>query len=463
MQLLRLAVVMLFTIVGCDKDGGTYIGPDDMPKTYDDSQEYQAKLAKEADKDATPRPLPQGAERHQLNNGLKFILFPTDKAKHVALDVLFDVGESHDPKGKSGLSHLVEHIYVTAAAGEEPSRTVSQYMQRYPLGSNAQTGEDYTIIATVFEKTQLENEIKDAANRMGALDPKQADLDREVPRLLQEVVNMFGGMPQLAVLNHGRNNVRPSSIGHRKGGLPEHVKLIGLNDVIHWWLDHYKPSNATIVLAGNFDAGNAKGLIEKHFGPIPAGQKPGVTDTPGPPNVGQLNVVTINSRMKGAPPHACVSFAAPLPGEKHYPAYLVLVSRMFSQFTSQGLKVMFSPIDDPMVISVFASAAGKTDEESIAGLRKSLDNVINMPLAPMETMVAKNMLGLLLGIVDYPPVMFQQNLYGVAFSIGRCEQLQVDSAKLKKAIDNLTDKDIKAAAKAVFGTKKQVAVVVKPK
>lgn len=463
---MRLAVVVLVALAGCRKgDEAATSEPDTVVAATTNVDLEDSDVAKEPPgKSGDARLLPEGAERNQLENGLTYILFPTDKAKHVALNVLFDVGESHDPEDKSGLSHLVEHLYVTSAAGKEPSRTVSQYMQRYRLGWNAQTGEDFTVIATVFEKSQLEKEIEDAANRMGALDPKQADLDREVPRLLEEVENMFSGMPKLAVLNHARDNVRPSSVGHRKGGLPAQVKLIGLNDVIHWWLDHYKPSNATLVLAGDFDPVTANALIEEHFAPIPSGKKPAVVDTPDLPNAGQIVTVNIKSKMPGIGFYAAIAFNAPLPGDEHYPACLVIVSRLFSQMMGGGYQVMFSPLDDPYVISISAPLQPKmTDAESIAKLRTFLDDAIKKPITPKEKVMVKNMLGWFLGIGEFPAALFEGNLYGVAFSIGRCEQLGVDSKKLGKAIDGLTDKDIKAAALAVFDEKKQASVVVKPK
>ena len=59
-------------------------------------------------------------------------------------------------------------------------------------------------------------------------------------------------------------------------------------------------------------------------------------------------------------------------------------------------------------------------------------------------------------------MMFKRNLYGVAFSIGRREQLRLDSAALAKKLDGLTDDAVKAAGQAIFGPKQQVAVVVKP-
>jgi len=43
-----------------------------------------------------------------LDNGLRVALRPVSGAADVAVLVLYDVGELHDPPGKSGLGHLVE-------------------------------------------------------------------------------------------------------------------------------------------------------------------------------------------------------------------------------------------------------------------------------------------------------------------------------------------------------------------
>ena len=83
----------------------------------------------------------QKAEEHRLENGLTVLLRPMDGAQQVALVVLYSVGGDHDPEGRSGLAHLIEHLYVTAAAGATRARTIAAYVQRYPAGWNAQTGD----------------------------------------------------------------------------------------------------------------------------------------------------------------------------------------------------------------------------------------------------------------------------------------------------------------------------------
>ncbi|MCZ6681697.1 MAG: hypothetical protein O7B26_00830, partial [Planctomycetota bacterium] len=64
---------------------------------------------------------PDGAYRDRLGNGMSVLLYPSNTADRVALVMLYTIGEDHDPARKSGLSHLTEHLYVTAAAGETPA------------------------------------------------------------------------------------------------------------------------------------------------------------------------------------------------------------------------------------------------------------------------------------------------------------------------------------------------------
>ena len=64
---------------------------------------------------------------------------------------------------------------------------------------------------------------------------------------------------------------------------PHHAAVIGshadiqaatLTDVKGFFKTYYRPNNATLVLAGDFDKARAKQLIEKYFGPLKAGEPP---------------------------------------------------------------------------------------------------------------------------------------------------------------------------------------------
>ena len=157
------------------------------------------------------------------------------------------------------MAHLLEHMYVTAAAGETPARDVMQFMRRYPAaGWNAQTGTDYTVIAGVVDPGQFAEEVKDVAARMNDLHITEADIEREVPRVEQELTNMYGGIPMLAGINHARTQLYPIPQGGQRGGAIAHVQTITVDELQQFWTDYYKPNNAILIIAGKFDVEEAK-------------------------------------------------------------------------------------------------------------------------------------------------------------------------------------------------------------
>jgi len=404
--------------------------------------------------------------RHQFDNGLSLLLYPTDATEKIALVVLYAVGEDHEPPGKNGLAHLTEHVYVTAAAGDAQARTVQEFTRAYPDGWNAQTGSDYTVFATLFPRERLEDEVRDAATRMGDLHIEIADLQREKLRLLSELSNMYGGTPQLACLNYARAALHPLPDSHRKGGSPEHVARMTVDDVVQWWQRYYKPANATVVLAGAFSPEVAYSLVAKYVASIPRGEIPAARHAATKPKLGQAEAVMIEPTVPNAQAHACLAFAAPRPGDEHYPACLVIASRMWMRAASTNGRVQFtfSVLDDPSLIAVSEPvAASETNDVVLAELRAFVDQAIGSSLQPFEKLATKKNVGALLGLVDYPELMTRNNLYGVAFSIGRREQLALDSAALSQELQGLTDADLEAAARAVFSHARQAGVVVRPR
>ncbi len=396
------------------------------------------------------------------------VLRPVKDSPLVALVVLFSFGEDQDPPGKSGLAHLVEHVYVTAAAGSRPAVTVDDYMRRYPAGSNAQTGESYTVIATVFVPKMIEEELADAAARMGDLRVTITDLNREKPRVTAEVSNMFGGIPPLAARNHATERVHPSPSGARKGGSSDQVARMSLNDVHTHWQRYYKPANAVVVLTGGFDEPVAREAIARHFGKLPAGERLPAPALRGTPRLGQFDPIPIQSLQADAAPQICIAYSAPPPSSDLYTSFLVLAARLSA--SSASLKpapyefpVQFAPLDNPSVLLVtIPCKPGETPEKASARLDHFITAAIAPELKSADLRTAKNMFGWMLGFSDLPDTAIGQNVYGAAFSIGRRYQLGMDGAKLNAALDGLTNEQLRLAAREFFAPAKRAVVVVTP-
>ncbi|MEA3367571.1 MAG: insulinase family protein [Planctomycetota bacterium] len=412
-------------------------------------------------------PAGQPVEPYTLENGLMVVLRPIAGADKVALAVLHPMGGHHDPEGQSGLAHLIEHCYVTAQGGPTPPRTMQEYVARYPAGWNAQTGDRFTVAACVFPPERLEAELRDAAARLGDLRITKADLAREVPRVVSELANMFGGMPMLAAANLAREHVRPTPRGGRKGGRPEHVQALTAEGLQQRWDRFYRANGTTLVLAGAIDPQAIRDRIHHYFHTLPPGEPaPAPADVP-EPNLPVTETVEVRAVQPNAPATACLAWAAPQPDNDLYAPFLVLVARLWRQVQAAGggmggPMVRFAPLDDPHVIAMTGPAAGQTPEQAVAGLKRLLASAVGQAFSPADVAAARGAFGWMLGVADVPDAMLARNVYGVAFAAGRRAQLGIDPVDLRARLDAVTAADVKRAAETIFAPDRRAAVVVLP-
>jgi zinc protease len=415
--------------------------------------------AGEPKKDA-PRPV-----TFKLDNGLTVILRPVAGAKDTALVVLYDIGGDHDPEGRSGLAHLVEHLYATAAAGETPARSFEELVKRYPRGQNFQTGDRYTVCAVVFPAKEVERELKEAAARMGDLKPTADDLARELSRIELELRNMFGGIPTLGAMNLAREKVRPTPRGGKRGGVMDHLKAIQLEEVQQRWRDLYGPQNAILVLAGDFDVAATRKAVEQHFGKLAAGKKAPTPADPGKPALGKAEEVGVKA-FKDAEPALCIGFAAPPPASDQYPAFLVAYGLLRLHcgklHASNSFPLWFEPLDDGVLIRITVyPGKGESAKDVLtlwaAVVKAAAEGDVEAGRKRLELDLAR-----LLDLKDIPEASWQYGLYGLAFSLGRRHQLGIDSGKLRKAVAAVTADDVRRVLREVFAEDKAAAVLVRP-
>ena len=405
---------------------------------------------------------------YQLENGLTVVLNPIAQLDQLAVVVVFSLGNAHDPLGKSGRAHLLEHLYATSATDASAARDVNQIVQRYGHRFNMQTGYDYTVIAGTVGADASEDELEDAALRMASLRVTQEDLEREVPRMLSELRNMYGGVPALAGMNHVRNRLLALPAGGRYAGADVHLEGMGVDELQDAWRDYYKPNNAILAVAGGFNVAEIQDGIERHFGSIPIGK-------PTPPRVpGQETRTGTVTRVRVSPvaPHAAgvvaIGYAAPQPGSTLYAPFLVVVSRLWAEIRGRfepgkPPPVYYQPVDDPTVIILSAEWSDATPADSVLNeLDERFQSALTAKVTRGDRLRTVNSMAMLLGTVDVPTTGWRQNVYGLAFSTARHLQLGIDGTALRKAIEKTTDADMRRLATGVFAPSKRVAVVIEP-
>ncbi len=375
----------------------------------------------------TADPPSEPAERSaSFENGLEVEVTPVAGGSSVAVVLVYAVGARHDPTGRSGLAHFVEHLLATAATRVEEVRTVDEFIAAYPLGWNAQTGADFTVVATVVDPDALEAELALTAARLEGIRPTEDDLSRERPRILQEVENMFGGIPALAAANNAREQLLATPNGGRRGGLPGVLASVTLEEITRR-LALYNPSNATLSIAGDVDVDATLDLVAEYFADIPAGPTP---PPPTPYVAGAGGLITVAATA----PEGVVAaaYAAPPPTSDLYPAFLIAIGRLFVAGQSVHITTSYAVIDDPDVV-VFTSPIrpGEDGPAAFQRLRSGLAGLLTAPLVHGEVAQTSAIFGPLLG---WSP---SGNSYGVALSAALRPRLAINPQQIASALPDV--------------------------
>jgi len=215
-------------------------------------------------------------EKYTLENGLEVILHEDKSDPIAAVAVQYHVGSNREIKGRTGFAHLFEHMMFQESQHVEQDQFFKKIQSAGGM-LNGGTSNDGTIYFEVVPKNALEMALWLEADRLGFL----------LPRVTKDAfINQ-----QNVVQNEKRQGVDNSPYGHTSYVIskllypedhPYNWQVIGemedltnatLKDVHEFHQKWYRPNNATLVVAGDFDKVKTKEWIEKYFGEIESGDQ----------------------------------------------------------------------------------------------------------------------------------------------------------------------------------------------
>ena len=209
----------------------------------------------------------------KLKNGLTVIVHEDHKAPIAAVTVWYNVGSKDEPKGKTGFAHLFEHLMFNGT--ENLPGDYFNYLQQVGATDyNGTTSYDRTNYFETVPTGALERALFMESDRMGHLlgAITQGVLDNQrsvVQNEKRQGDSRPGGLVQYQMFG----NLFPPGhpYHHTTIGSMADLDAASLADVKQWFRDKYGPNNAVLVVAGDVTAAEVKPLVEKYFGPIPAG------------------------------------------------------------------------------------------------------------------------------------------------------------------------------------------------
>ena len=65
----------------------------------------------------------EGITEYQLDNGLRFLLFPDSSKQQFTVNITYLVGSRHEGYGETGMAHLLEHLLFKGGTPNHPDIT----------------------------------------------------------------------------------------------------------------------------------------------------------------------------------------------------------------------------------------------------------------------------------------------------------------------------------------------------
>ncbi len=279
-----------------------------------------------------------------LANGMHFIVLRRDPAPVVSFHAYVDAGAVNDPRGKTGLAHMFEHMIGKGTAGlgttnfaeeavalqeieriydelenerrkggradgqalkrlEEQLAQAIEKANRYvkpneyvrvieengAVGFNAATGSDYTVYFYSLPANRLELWflLQSEWFRRPVFREfyKERDVVREERRM--RVESSPQGKLQEVLL-------ATAFLAHPYRilvGWASDIENLRTRDAEQFHKTYYVPANITIAIAGDVDPSEVKRLAEKYYGRLPKGPTPPRVVTAEPPQEGERRLV----------------------------------------------------------------------------------------------------------------------------------------------------------------------------
>jgi zinc protease len=209
-----------------------------------------------------------------LANGLRILMVEDHEAPVINIQVWYHVGSKNELRGKTGFAHLFEHLMFDGTKNLGPEQ-FSDYIVRSGGTDNANTTEDATIFWETVPSNNLPVVLWLEADRMRNLQITDHVFKNEREVVKEERRLRLDNQPYGTVvesLYQSAFSVHPYQ--HQVIGSMEDLDRASIDDIKAFYDTYYVPSNATLVMVGDFEASEAESLAGKYFGPLPAAAPP---------------------------------------------------------------------------------------------------------------------------------------------------------------------------------------------
>lgn len=225
-------------------------------------------------------------ETFQLPNGLQIKLKEIHTAPIISHWVWYRVGSRDEIPGRTGISHWVEHLQFKGTPrfpGEEMDKLISRTGGIW----NALTYLDWTTYFETMPADQIDLALELEADRMlnSSFDPGEVAAERTVVISERQGRENHPGFLLKEAVRAAAFRVHPYH--HEIIGDQADLETIQRDDLFDHYRTYYRPNNALIAVAGDFQAEEMLDRLKELYGDHPAGGPVPRVNRPEPPQKGE--------------------------------------------------------------------------------------------------------------------------------------------------------------------------------
>jgi len=320
----------------------------------------------------------------------------------------YKVGSKDEHRGLTGVSHWVEHMNFRGTTNI-PRDQVKGLIERYGGSWNGYTWIDQTTYLETATSDALDLMLFIESERMARClyDPEDCEAERTI--IISELQGGENDPDQLLDQELTATAFKAHTYQHPTIGWLSDLQSMTRDDLYKHYRRFYVPNNATLVIVGDIDTEQTLGLVDQHFGAIPAGPAPARIRTREPEQTGERRLVL---RKPGTTAYLRVGYHAPCATDAEFFPALVLDavltgakginlwssfrmpppqrrSRLYRTLVDTGLASAVSgavlPTEQPFLYTLSATISTGTQLDRVEeALLREVDAVCRDGITPVE-------------------------------------------------------------------------------
>ncbi|MBM4129230.1 MAG: insulinase family protein [Nitrospira sp.] len=367
-------------------------------------------------------------KEYRLDNGLKILIIEEHKTPVATFQVWYRVGSRDEPSGKSGMSHLLEHMMFKGTP-KYGGNAFSRIVQKNGGTDNAYTTKDHTVYFQIFSSDRITLSIDLESDRMEnlKLDPKEIISERNVVmeerRMRSEDDPQSSLFEEVVATSFKVHPYRRPIIGWMSD-----LSSIEKDDLYQHYKAYYSPDNSVVVVAGDVKAGEMVEKIKLSFGSIPPGLQKKKAIYIEPEQSGEKRV---SLKKEAELPYLLIAYHAPnFPHDDSYALEVLALilsggksSRLYKSLVYEkkialdvGAYYSSESIDPYLFFLDATVSPGKAIKDVEDALHEEIEKIKKEPPSEREVQKAKNQ-------VEASFIISQDSIYMQAMKYGKFEML----------------------------------------